>query len=77
MPLGKAEIVRVNGELWQTMLTEQEIGEWRTYVCCDCGLSHDVVVKRDINDKEKVFLRWFRNNRSTGQQRRHYEFARK
>ena len=77
MPLDKAEIVRVDGERWQTMMTKQMIGEWRTFVCCDCGLSHELVVKRDVKNKERVFLRWFRNNRSTGQQRRHYEFARK
>jgi len=37
--------------------------------CCDCGLAHDLEFR--INDEGKIIFRAKRNNRSTGQMRRH------
>lgn len=58
-----------------TAYEEPDEGEWvqpvrRGYklCCCDCGLVHDV----DFRIYQgRVQLRVFRNNRSTGQVRRH------
>ena len=36
-------------------------------ICCDCGLTHDV---RLLTDGRNIRLRFWRNNRSTGQHRR-------
>jgi len=54
---------------------KHEEGEWVRPIrknwqmcCCDCGLVHTI----DFKVKNKViWLRAFRNNRSTGQVRRH------
>jgi hypothetical protein len=52
-----------------------EAGEWQQPIkrgykmaCCDCGLVHTVDFRIY---KGKIQLRAFRNNRSTGQLRRH------
>lgn len=49
--------------------------EWETpirkgykLICCDCGLVHDVDFRIH---KKKIQFRVIRNNRSTGQVRRH------
>lgn len=45
-------------------------GEIFKLACCDCGLVHNVVV---AIDGDKLGLAAERNNRSTGQRRRHME----
>lgn len=50
--------------------------EWFDYkppvkiACCDCGLVHEVMVRRKNN---KLQLRLVRNNRSTAVLRRHHQ----
>lgn len=51
-------------------------GEPETIVCCDCGLAHTITLVRLASEGTKAppkiaHLRWERNNRSTGQARRH------
>ena len=52
----------------------KESGEWfeveqgHKVACCDCGLVHDFYFRRR---KGKLEMRAIRNNRSTGQVRRH------
>lgn len=58
----------------ETLINSHDIGEMVTYVCCDCGLAHDTVLKRDVKNSDKFWLRHYRSNHSTGQYRRHNEF---
>ena len=39
------------------------------FACCDCGLVHDL--EFDLSDDNKLIFRARRNNRATGQIRRH------
>ncbi len=41
------------------------------FQCCDCGLVHDMIFEAW---EDKLILRIWRNNRSTGQLRRHHSF---
>jgi len=41
--------------------------EYFKLICCDCNLTHDV---RVVTDGKNIRLRFWRNNRSTGQHRR-------
>ena len=58
-----------------SQINSHGIGRVVRYVCCDCGLAHDVVVKRDVQNPDIVMLRWWRENRSTGQFRRNRDYA--
>ena len=42
-------------------------GPWECIVCCDCGLVHDIELRRRGG---KLYWRWWRNNRSTAAVRR-------
>jgi len=57
-----------------SQINPHAIGETVTYICCDCGLAHDVVPKVDVQNKGVLMMRWIRNNHSTGQFRRYREF---
>ena len=62
-------------EAGMSIIIEHDIGVMARYVCCDCGLAHDVVIKRDAQNRDKIWIRWWRNNHSTGQQRRHQKIT--
>ena len=47
---------------------EVPIGEVYKLACCDCGLVHDVVF---VVEDGKLGMAAMRNNRATGQRRRH------
>ena len=49
---------------------ELPVGEIYKLACCDCGLVHDVVF---IYEDGKLAMAAKRNNRSTGQKRRHFK----
>ena len=59
-----------------SQINSHELGETVTYVCCDCGLAHDVVLKRDVRSPVKFWLRHYRNNHSTAQFRRYRDYDR-
>ena len=55
---------------------QPEEGEWvrpnmdgYKMACCDCGLVH--ILQFRVEDLDTIEFRAFRNNRSTGQMRRH------
>lgn len=41
------------------------------FACCDCSLVHDLELMEDPGEPGRFLLRMRRNNRSTGQLRRH------
>ena len=78
----KPRFLRVSFPEWKrpmrrwTLTNDHPVGESRRYVCCDCGLAHDLEIKRHIQSGGYV-LRWWRNDHSTAQYRRSREYAMK
>ena len=52
-------------------ITDFTIGESVDIVCCDCGLTHTAI--HEIKDGV-LKIQWWRNDRSTGQYRRHRQY---
>ncbi|MCK5609987.1 hypothetical protein KAR91_49395 [Candidatus Pacearchaeota archaeon] len=61
--MGTKYIQRVDGEGW-----EVKPGEIFRLACCDCGLVHDVII---VEEDGEIGMAAKRNNRATGQRRRH------
>lgn len=47
------------------------VDEFLQLACCDCGMVHNIYFVVDDNELDKVHITTHRNNRSTGQMRRH------
>ena len=53
------------------MVIDFKLGEFIDLVCCDCGLTH---VMKPYLENDILKIEWWRNNRSTGQYRRHRDY---
>lgn len=75
MPAFKQEVEEADGwTYWIQPVTIRDHGRPYKMACCDCGLVHDVDLRTFYdaeNETDRAEMRVRRNNRSTGQIRRH------
>ena len=69
--MGKKYIKLKSGDSFEL----EKSGSVINMCCCDCGLVHNIIVTTQKKNKIKLML--FRDNRRTGQKRRHNNFSMK